>query len=309
MSISQIALLLTVFASAPVSRTNATDQGNDISLRNYVAIRRFVADNGESLWRGLGAAPFDILLVGSTDERLYCRPATPDGFANDGTEPPSTIVMGSPQATGRSGADWTRTILHEHFHQWQDALPNFYGRVAALDLSGGDRTGMWMLNFAFPYAEPRANAAFNAAARGLAAAVDARGKAGFRGTLARYLAARNRLAATVGVRNWRYAELELWKEGVARWTEIELGKRFPDPEVQSSARKLQMQTRAWLDQPDLAGARREFVYPFGASEAMLLEACGPDWRRRYAGELALGPLLQHAARSCRPPATPRRQTP
>ena len=107
------------------------------------------------------------------------------------------------------------------------------------------------------------------------------------------------LADSVGARNRRYAELQLWKEGTARWTEIELGKRFPDPAVKASAHKLEADTRAWLDKPDIAGIGREFVYPFGASEAMLLEACGPAWRRAYPRQLALGPLLEQARRTCR----------
>jgi hypothetical protein len=207
--------------------------------------------------------------------------------------------MGTPQATGRSEADWTRTILHEHFHQWQDALPGYYAHIAALDLAGSDQTGMWMLNYPFPYADPKTVAAFNDAARALAVAVDARGQADFRSKLTAYLEARRRLAEALGERDWRYAELELWKEGIARWTEIELGKRFPDPAVRASAIQLEAKSRAWLDRPDIAGAGREFVYPYGTAEAMLLEACGPAWRRAYPRQLALGPLLDAAARKCR----------
>jgi hypothetical protein len=103
----------------------------------------------------------------------------------------------------------------------------------------------------------------------------------------------------VGERNWRYAEFELWKEGVARWTEIQLGKRFPDAAVKASAVALERKSRAWLDKPDIAGSGREFVYPYGTAEAMLLEACGPAWRRAYSKQLALGPLLQTAAKTCR----------
>jgi hypothetical protein len=213
---------------------------------------------------------------------------------------PSTIVMGSAKATGRSEADWTRTILHEHFHQWQDALPNFYPRIAALDLSGGDETGMWMLNFLFPYSDPATVTAFAKASRALGEALDARGKRNFRKALGRYLTERRDLAKTVGTRNWRYAEFELWKEGVARWTEIDLGKRYPDKGVRESALALERQTRDWLDKPDIAGLGREFVYPYGAAEAMLLESCGAGWRRDYPSLFSLGPMLERAMRTCRP---------
>jgi len=105
-------------------------------------------------------------------------------------------------------------------------------------------------------------------------------------------------ARSVGAANWRYAEFELWKEGVARWTEIELGKTFPDPAIKASANQLEHQVRAWLDKPDIANAGREFVYPYGAAEAMLLEACDPRWRARYPKTLALGPLLDMSRGRC-----------
>ncbi len=317
----RLPLVLLAFASvATAAPASAPNVGASIA-----AVRSFARSEGDKLWPGYGTAPFEFLLVTGDKEELYCRASAPEGFEADGMDaasgcvkyvrprsslpdnllaalpifgPPSTIVMGTPRSTGRTGAEWTRTILHEHFHEWQDSLPNIFPRTAALDLAGSDKTGMWMLNYPFPYSDPKVVSAFNAAAHALAAAVDARGKPRFHAALRNYLDARSKLAATAGARNWRYAELELWKEGVARWTEIELGERYPDAAVRASSLALQQKARAWLDKPDLAGAAREFVYPFGASEAMLLEACGSRWRRAYPKQLALGPLLYEAARHC-----------
>jgi hypothetical protein len=290
------------------------------------AMRSFAKAQGDKLWPGYGAAPFGFLLVAGDKEQLLCQSPAPDGFTADGKDaasgcvryvrarsglpdtllaampvfgPPSTIVMGTPETTGRSDADWTRTILHEHFHQWQDSLPKFFERAAALGLAGEDHSGMWMLNYPFPYSDPRTVAAFDTAAGALGAAVDARGKPGFKAKVAAYLAARRNLARTAGEKNWRYAEFELWKEGVARWTEVELGKRYPDAAVSASAEELDRKARAWLDKPDLARAGREFVYPYGAAEAKLLEACWPAWRREYPKLLALRPLLEKAQANCR----------
>jgi hypothetical protein len=314
-------LAFLILAAASSSATAPPDAG-----RSIAEVRSFAQTTGNQLWPGYGSAPFEFLLVAGNEEQLFCRKLAPPGFTADGTDPasgckryerprsglpdnllaalpvfgpPSTIVMGTPQATGRTDAEWTRTILHEHFHEWQDSFPHIFERMAALDLAGADHTGMWMLNYAFPYSDPAVVSAFDTASHALAAAVDARRTPGFRKALRTYLDARAKLAATAGERNWRYAELELWKEGVARWTEIQLGKRYPDASVRASAIELERKTRSWLNKPDLSGAGREFVYPFGASEAMLLEACGPGWRRDYPNELALGPLLRKAARTCR----------
>lgn len=106
------------------------------------------------------------------------------------------------------------------------------------------------------------------------------------------------MATAVGERNWRYAEIELWKEGVARWTEIELGKSYPDASVRVSATALEQRSIDWLASHDIAKAGREFVYPYGAAEAMLLEACGPWWRTEYPKLLSLGPLFDEAERKC-----------
>ena len=309
-----------------LAATSATSSPVPDLGRSIAEVRSFARSAGDRLWPGYGSASFEFLLVAGGKEELLCRKDVPAGFTTDGIEkssgcaryqrprsglpdnllaampifgPPSTIVMGTPATTGRSDSDWTRTILHEHFHQWQDSFPNIFTRMRDLDLAGGDTTGMWMLNYAFPYSEPAVVSAFDRASHALGAAVDARSKPGFRRALTRYLDARSKLAAAAGAKNWRYAELELWKEGVARWTEIQLGKRYPDAEVRTSAVELERKTREWLDHPDLPGAGREFVYPVGASEAMLLEACGSRWRRDYPKQLALGPLLRQASRRCR----------
>lgn len=295
----------------------AAQTPSDLTARIAEA-HAFASGPGEAAWPGYGAAPFSLLVIEPDRERLLCHPSVPSGFepmARDAATdcetwsrprsafpdtllsampifgPPSTIVVGTPASTGLGPAAWTRVLLHEHFHQWQSALPGYYDLVAALDLAGGDETGMWMLNFPFPYDNTRVVAAHRSASLALATAVGARGMAGFDVALADYLRARIAFSETVDERAWRYAELQLWQEGVARWTEIELGLRYPDPAVQTTARELEARTLAELSAPDLAVQRRLFAYSLGAGEAMLLEACSPGWRAEYPHFLTLGSLL------------------
>ena len=287
--------------------------------------RAFAAGTGEALWPGYGAAPFGFLLLEPDREILLCRPDPPSGFEPDGTDPatgcprlrrgrtelpagllaalpmfgpPAVIVMGTPATTGRARAAWLRTILHEHFHQWQWSLPDNQKRVAALDLAGADRSGMWMLNFPFPYESAPAGAAYAAASNALADALEKRGRPGFAAAFDSYLAARRRFAASVSAREWRYLDFELWQEGVARWSEIQLGKAYPDLAVRDAAAALEKATLASLRKPDLKAQRRELAYPFGAGEAMLMSACGPQWRRAYPKVLGMTALLTLARRSC-----------
>ena len=313
-----------MFVTAALQPGPATPQANAIGPR-LAAVRLFAAAEGERLWSGYGNAPFEFLLVEPDQESLLCRSSVPAGFRSAGRDsatgcerytrprtslpdtllaamplfgPPPTIVMGTPESTGRTPAGWLRTILHEHFHQWQFSLPEYFARIDALDLKGGDETGMWALNFAFPYERADVVAAQAAASQALAEAVAARGTTGFYSKFDAYLIARRTLARAAGERNWRYAEFQLWQEGVARWTEIQLGKAYPDPEVSKSAAVLEERTLAELKKPAIAKQKREFVYAYGAAEAMLLEACGAKWRKRYPAVLSLGPLLEQARATC-----------
>lgn len=318
--------MISILASLVVTSFQPAAPALDALSPEIAAIRGLASGAGDALWPGYGDAPFGFLLLEPGGETLLCHTPVPAGFSPAGRNaatgcaqftrprgnfpadrlaamplfgPPSTIVMGTPEATGLSLPRWRATILHEHFHQWQNALPDYYARVAALDLAGGDETGMWMLNFAFPFDQGPVVAAQASASRALAEALGARGTRGFRARLHRYLQHRRAFETAAGTRNWRYFEFQLWQEGVARWTEIAIVRRSDDPAMRAEAEAREREVRAELRQPDLTRRQRISVYAIGAGEAMLLEACGPDWRARYPQLLALGPLLESARRRCR----------
>lgn len=282
------------------------------------AIRSHVRQSGARYWPGYDSAPFGILLVDREGELLLCDERIPAGFSALPAEPstgcnlaagpptwrrpellaampafgpPSVVVMGTPETTGKSLPQWTHTVFHEHFHQWQTALPDYYRRVEALGLSDGDQTGMWMLDYRFPYTEPRVAAAFAGASRALAEAIEAPDPRTFKARLEVYLQARRTLEATVSQKDWRYFEFQLWQEGVARWTELDVAKRFPDRAVRSSGAAVWLETLTDLRNPDLARAGRTAVYAFGAGEAALLERIGRAWRADYRLHLSMGPIM------------------
>ncbi len=316
----------TILAFAAAAAAAAATPSPDGIGAELASLRETARTQGEALWPGFGSAPFGFLLVQGEQEILLCHPNMPAGFSRDGADPasgcdrfvrprsglpdvllaamplfgpPSTIVMGTPETTGLNPARWRSTILHEHFHQWQSHLAEYYARVAALDLAGGDETGMWMLNFAFPYDRPEVGAAYASAAQALLAAIEARGTEAFRARLADYAGRRRAFAAAAGERNWRYLDFQLWQEGVARWTEIALGRASADAAMRAEAEAREAEALAELRRPDLARQQRLVAYPMGTGEAMLLEACGPGWRARYPSLLALGPLIEDVARECR----------
>jgi hypothetical protein len=266
---------------------------------------------GDQLWPGLSRAPYGFLFVHAGGEMLINDPRTPDGFTRSGTGadsfasgppswrnpsllaampvfgPPSVIVMGSPEATGLAHPQWQLTIQHEHFHQWQSALPEYYARVDALNLAGDDQTGMWMLNYPFPY---QAAMPFYAAAAGaLHHALAARTPAELRNRTRAYLTSRRAFQNAVTAEQWRYFDFQLWQEGGARWTEIEIGLRSRNRLLTNAAQARRAETLADLAGAARATAAREIVYSFGAGEAMLLERIDPDWRGCYRVSLGLTP--------------------
>ena len=290
----------------------------DASLRRSLQLARTEAATiGESLWPGYSAVPFDFLLTLEDREVLFCRPQQVDGFTALGIDPITgcdmqerasqvpkhmlaamyaagagwTIVMGTPESTGRSHADWARTIHHEHFHQYQNNFDRYFERLNALGLAGDDTTGMWMLEYPFPYRDPAFNRAFAKARLALQRAVTGSGK-GLARQVARYLSVRTALEASVPAKDWRYLELELWYEGVARWTDIELAERSTDAALRQSGTQERTHVMSSLASLDPRVKQREIVYAYGAAEAMLLQRCVPDWRAGYADVMALGALVK-----------------
>ena len=305
---------------APVTSGISVEDDRFAALYPSIAqFRRFVSERGDRLWEGLATAPFGMVLVDGDGEVLLCDDRVPAGFTAIGIEPvtgcasatgpsswrqpnlrsamaafgpPSVIVVGTPEGTGQTMPEWLLTMGHEHFHQWQAELPDYYPRVEALGLSGGDQTGMWMLNYPFPYDDPDFSAAFRASSLALAEALQAPKGEAFDTALNAFIAARGRMSRTVSEKDWRYFEFQLWQEGVARWTEIALGEMHPDEAISSMAEKRKQQAWARLSAPQVEQDGRIAIYPYGYAEAALLEKISPAWRTRYGSVMALGSLFE-----------------
>lgn len=285
--------------------------------------REELAGPSADLWPGWTETPFGLVLVGADEEHLVCDDRAPDGFGEAQVDPltdcdvrtrarsfppgllaafpafgpPAVVVVGEPDQTDLSDAAWSLTLLHEHFHQHQMASPDYFARVEALDLSGGDETGMWMLNYAFPYADPQVAALGREAAMALAEALNTEGEPSAEAAR-RYLDARARLAAQVEPRDWRYAEFQMWQEGVSRWTEIGSAARSTDPAWREAGEQRRREMLAALSDVDLADQQRLVFYALGAGEAELMQRCGLDWRAGYFDQLALAPLIAQTAEAC-----------
>jgi len=184
--------------------------------------------------------------------------------------------------------------MHEHFHQLQYAQAGYFQVVAALGLSHGDQTGMWILNYPFPYTNASIAKGFAALRDQLLLTVGAPDERMFRSAAKRYLAMRRAFFAQLSPDDHKYLSFQLWQEGVARYTQIaaaeaaasyhptEAYERLPDYEPFSGdASKLRASTLQELRTVDLAKAGRVAVYSFGGVEGMLLDRLNPQWKNEY----------------------------
>ena len=280
---------------------------------------------GDELWAGWSKAPLAVLLVTPDKEFLIRHPQPTKDFTSIGydtilksevfyrdrkfqtdllaTFPAvggvSTIVIGQAENTAsKTSTLWVITLMHEHFHQLQDAQPNSFKDTEALNLSRGDQTGMWMINYPFPYETPLIGRMFSDLVRSLLEAMNAKPKAVFAEKMSYYLAARHTLKRFLSADDYKYFSFQLWKEGIARYTEYRVAqwaatKYRPTREFQKledfttfgAARdKVYDGIVHELSTLKLEEYKRVAFYPSGAGEGLLLDRSKPDWRNWYFAE-------------------------
>jgi hypothetical protein len=201
------------------------------------------------------------------------------------------IIIGRAEATGKHSTAWVLTVAHEHFHQLQMSRPGYFDAVNALDLSGGDTSGMWMLNYAFPYDSVPVARSMAALAKELAEAVERPSAAGRDAFWRNY----RHFVDGLGERDRRYLRLQLWQEGIARYVELRAAetaarefvpsrefRALPDYQpFESLARSLRDGILSGLRAADLPAQRRVLFYPFGAGLALLLDQADSTWKNGY----------------------------
>ena len=315
-------LLATVVGGTPDALRAPTLRDAD-RIRIAEAFR--LADTlGDRLWPGWSSAPFAVLFVTPDQEFLVRHPKPTPDFARLRDEtilgPPvwsrprqfdvnllasfpavgdvPTIDIGQPETTAaKTSTRWVLTLLHEHFHQMQYALPDYYPGVNALGLARGDQQGSWMLNYAFPYGKPEVQGQFALMCARLDEAL--RQEPGERTTsaLRAYLDAKRALRGLVSPDDYKYLGFQLWQEGVARYTEYRMGElasagyaaspaftALPDSVPYAAASQATLdRIHTQLITVKLGDAQRSAFYPVGAAEGILLDRVNPGWRQQYSG--------------------------
>lgn len=316
-----IAVIVTTFSlgAAPVT-------GQQLSAESHLILEEGfrLMTSMENRWTDWASAPRAVLLVDDEYEFLVGHSHPSDDFRPSETPPVGewpvfvrertmspnllatfpaiggvpTIVIGTPENTGLGPTRWIFTLLHEHFHQFQMSRPGYFTGVEALDLSGGDETGMWMLNYPFPYDEASVSEGLQrlgVMARGLAE--NARGGATSPEAVLDYRETRAAVAEGIRAPDYRYLAFQLWQEGVARFAELDAashasGRFEPSSRFRGLPGFVPVHTVAdelWNEirvtsGADPSQAGRSYFYALGALEAAALDAARPGWRDSYNAE-------------------------
>jgi hypothetical protein len=314
--------LLFLFIS---SNTNGTPELR-FEDRIRIAEAFKIAENyGNKIWENWNEAPFTVLLVTEDYEFLINHPLPSNDFelisfdsllksnvyyrnrvfntnllaTFPAVNRIATIVIGTPENTGKSTSEWIVTVLHEHFHQLQMSRPDYYSSVDKLDLSGGDNTGMWMLNYPFPYDDDNVNNQYKVLTDALTKLLipfppDNRL---FNRDLNSYLEERKKFKNLLSEKDYKYFSFQLWQEGIARYTEYKiadiLSQYVPSEELimlddykpfYEVADNLREGIFNQLKELTLKENGRICFYPFGAAEALLLDRVNEDWKKKYFEE-------------------------
>lgn len=274
---------------------------------------------GDSIWEGFNDAPFAILLVMDDYEYLIEHSSPPDDFEEFGYDSLieskiyrrptqmnkgflatfpfagiNTVVIGTPENTGLNSTEWIITLLHERFHQYQYSSRGYFKDVNNLNLANGDETGMWQLNYPFPYSDKEVIEKYTNYTQALHEAVYAIGTERWEDAKRGYFQARELFKSALSTDDYKYISFQWYQEGIARYTEYVFLEKLEDNEPTKEVRELsdfvpfgaykqsffEKHLRSVLDLR-LEEVGRVTVYDVGFAEALILRESNPGWERNY----------------------------
>ncbi len=226
-------LTILLLATAAVAQTSSPELPLDDAIR-IKEFYRLATQIQDQVWPNWSQVPAPLLIVTRDAEFLTHHPSPPKDFKPVGNGfyarrrrqfatnlqatfpafgPPSVIVIGQPRNTmSKASTPWLITVMHEHFHQLQNAQPGYFQAVEDLGLSRGDTTGMWMLNYSFPYHKPEVVRSFANLRDVLLNAVNESDKGKAKKLAQQYIRERKRFFAQLSPNDRKYLNFQLWQE-------------------------------------------------------------------------------------------------
>ena len=307
-------ICISIYAKTPELR-------QDDRVRIAEAIK--IADKfGNEVWKDWNKTPFTLLLVTDKYEFLINHPNPSEDFKKLGydsllksevsyrdktfsehflaTFPAvngiNTIVVGIPENTGRSSIAWIFTILHEHFHQYQYSHPDYYTAVDSLGLAGDDNTGMWMLNYKFPYDNKEVDKQYGVMMKAMKDVLGFFGTKEYEMMLLDFKNQRANFKKLLNEKDYAYFSFQNWQEGIADYTEMKLMELLQKDNYQFSDDVKKLNDYTPLDSfavkyynnkinlaqyEELNEDKRVCFYTSGSLEGLVLDKVNPDWHDLY----------------------------
>ncbi len=315
----KIIVFLLVLVNAQFSQDKSSLRYEDkVRIREAFDIGK---ELGDSVWSGFNQVPYVLLFVSDSLEFLINHPEPTKEFKDIGFDTTlqaevysrprkyktnflatfaavgdvNTIVVGGPENAGRTSGDWILSVLHEHLHQMQYTQPDYMSGVDGLNLKNGDTTGMWMLNYPFPYVSPYVAEQFNILTIAAQKTAFAESDDSFKSNLDIFMTEREKFKGLLSEKDYRYFSFQLWQEGIAMYTELKFAglmkdKRTPRSGMNDLAdfpgykelykKKLEniknVSVKLKLDE-----SKRACFYYLGALEGLILDRQNPNWRENY----------------------------
>lgn len=275
---------------------------------------------GESVWKGIDKIPFVIVLVTDSIEFLVYHPNPSADFLFSeqdtilgtaiyyremqfgkhllATFPAvgglNCVVAGIPENTGMNPTSWIITLLHEHFHQYEYSYPGYFKSVEELGLSGGDQSGMWMLNYPFPYDSSHVIEQYKKYNQALSALLKGMDGKSFSNLFKTYKTERKKMKELLQPADYRYFSFQVWQEGLARYTEYKFLELLDHYVVSAEVAALpgfikfieykkQLYGSELRNITDLAlnKDKRICFYSLGFAEGILLDKLNPKWHSLF----------------------------
>ncbi|WP_272149786.1 hypothetical protein [Tenacibaculum aiptasiae] len=275
---------------------------------------------GDSIWEGFNKLPFTIVLVTDKYEYLINHPNPTNDFKLLGIDKiletkvyvrkkqfnkrflatfpavngVNCIVIGTPENTGLNSTEWIITLLHERFHQYQYSSHNYHKEALALGISKGDTTGIWQLNYPFPYEDLDVNKYYEKYTEFLIKAVEARNNKNWEKIYKQYIDKRKEFKESLGEDDYKYISFQWYQEGIARYTEYAFLRLLQDFEPSKEVLNLkdfvayevylkEFYTRHLenVKKMKLSKEKRITVYDIGFAEALIIEYVNKDWKDKY----------------------------
>jgi hypothetical protein len=293
----------------------------------------------DSIWPGASKINTPFVYVGEEWEYAIGFPAALNGFMDSGErlrertvqvrartldrtlsasfplEGSPAVVIGSPEALGKSAGEWVITAGHEMFHVYQAAMGG-YEKTASLEIGPRDDS-TWQLGFPFPYMDQEIMKLIHLQGYLLWLAsvntnpAESRYQIGTAVEAAQMYKARL-TKGTSGEKAYRYSEFQEWNEGVAVYTEFRLAEiaahdKYEPTQAYTSLAGFQSYQDLWgrtyearpflAKHAGRAAKNRNAFYHLGMGKALSLDRLSSTWKEKYfVPGIWLDDLLAEAAR-------------